>query len=322
MHFGGPVDGFETVRSIERPYSVVHHLRVRSPSRPGLYLKHYRALPGEPPDLMERQVSSEYSQMLRAHKGLADRDTLAAPRPIAAFPDLHVFVAAEAGGTSLRGLMRRASVWERDGRRLARALRGAGAWLQAYQGLPVTAEPLDPGKMRSYTEFRLGRLRAARHRVVTDRDLDRLRGALEHWLAQLRAEDLSPFQVHGDFNPENVLVHEGRITVIDYSQAHAGARYYDLVQMYLQVERLKARLSFPRGLAARIQQALLDGYGQPAVTSEPLFRLLVIEQLACYLRRITERPPRRAMLTPRTYLRRKRTDSFRTLERLGILEPA
>jgi hypothetical protein len=143
------------------------------------------------------------------------------------------------------------------GRELARGLHALGAALAA---LHATAPPARPGFDR------LAPHRLARAASVIARARPQAGGPAARLLVAL-LEDPAPAGptafVHGDANPRNAFVHDGRVMLIDFEDASAGPAAADLGRLLagLHAARVLGRVSVAEQRA--FGAALLAGYGRP-----------------------------------------------------------
>lgn len=322
-YFGSPVLRVEAIRIVQRVFSTLARMRIETAAESTqVYVKRVHAATGEPDEHVRSRVVREYAQTRRAYEALKAQDGFAAIRPLAVFPDLHVFVAEAAGGETLQSLVRRGArplARSSDTDALARVVRRIGRWLRAYQSLKISGGALSLTEARDYVRVRMDRLCDGERTVFAPGDRTRMLDAFDRWALELEADDLEPVQLHADFNPENILVDGDQIAVLDFSEAHPGLRLADVVHLYLHLERLKTRLRFSEAAVARLQSELLAGYGEPDMLATPLARMLVLQQAAAYLVLLTNQCPPHVAWARRPYLRLKRYQTFQMLERLGVL---
>lgn len=324
QYFGSSAVDAELLETLQRAFSTVIHVRVRgSTSSRAIYIKRYRAAPGEDAAQLHHRVEWEFERTLEAYERLAGLPCFAPLRPLAAFPDLDVIVTEEAGGCSLQRLLARGALrWtSHSGRsRLENLLERIGAWIREYQAIGERdGAPIPLEDVRRYLEHRLDRVCAASPAGFDAADRERVLRACDRAAAALAPADLEVVAVHADFNPENILIDGHTICVLDFAEAHRGLRHGDFVHLYLHLERLKGRIrTAPRTVDA-LQAALQRGYGDTTALEQPLLHLLMLQQAFAYLTEVTEQCRRLARLTRKSYVRVKQARTIATLERLHIL---
>jgi aminoglycoside phosphotransferase (APT) family kinase protein len=107
----------------------------------------------------------------------------------------------------------------------------SSGWIQT----DGSVEPFDFGDGRSFVE---SMLEHADVRTWIDADtaaaLRRIEAGHEHGQQSDKSE---PCLVHGDFNPTNILIHEGRVSgILDWEFAHAGNPYMDIGNLLRHTE--------------------------------------------------------------------------------------
>jgi hypothetical protein len=321
-YFGAPVLHVEPLGTVPRVFSTVLRLHVQTAeSSMVVFAKRFRPRDGEDDDRLRARVVREYEQTLLAYDGLRHAPGLGAVRPLAVFPDLHVLITEEVHGRTLRHLLARGAhhlARRRDVDHLAAVHEMVGRWVRAYEALERERAPVAIEKVRAYVQTRMDGLRATEGDVFSADDCERWVSAFDRCASQLTSEDLRPVRLHADFNPENIVVDNGRIIPIDFSEAQRGLRYADLLHLYLHVGRLQHGIRFSPPVVGELQRALMRGYGEPDMDRAPLFHIGILQQAAAYL--AGDQRPRWARLAPTAARRLQRRRTFRMLERLSILD--
>ena len=213
--------------------------------------------------------------------------------PIACLPDHFALVTEEAPGVPLDRLLKR--LWlARTPATLARirtTLGRLGQWVEAFQAAVPTKTTVARDR-REYLDVRLRRLVAAGGRAFDEVDRAAILSRFDRLAGAVPAAELELTAIHGDFCPSNVLVREDGVTVLDLAMTADGCRYHDLAHLYMHIGLLGRHLRLGQGVTGRLQAALLAGF-DPALTAEqPLFRLMVMQHVACHLVEATERVER------------------------------
>ncbi len=105
-------------------------------------------------------------------------------------------------------------------------------WLERQMSSPEVAHWLDEGRMA------------------------RLRRCVGAYEEVLRAFSADASLVHGDFNPSNLLVRDGRLVgVVDWEFAHAGTPMMDIGNLLRHVEDHPDRAGLEQGLRAGFEEA-------------------------------------------------------------------
>lgn len=224
------------------------------------------------------RVRREYEVLELLWRAMPREERFGRVRPVACLPEHRLIVMEEVRGQTLNQVLRaHGRGW--PSRRSLGILTGymelLGRWVRAFQD--VTRRPEDPApyldRLRSDVDD-LTRVLEARPRV-------RFTGSLaEAVRARARAVAGRPLPagvevtgVSGELSPENMLVRDGRLTVVDFGMYAAGLSTSDPAMLYQHLSTLAYRPWFrPRSVRA-LQRAFLEGYGRPDWLADPLFAL-------------------------------------------------
>lgn len=285
--FGAPVERIEPERVIHRAFSDV--LRARIATSRGsfvVYCKTFRSPAGDPTSIerLRFRVEREFRETARACAAFAGRPGYSPLEPVALYADLLTIVTREVQGdpfsTMLSRVARPWSLGSRD-----RALRAAslvGAWLRTYQAIEVDPQRLALDDLRDYVDARLSRLERERAGGFGPGRRSQIMAAFDASASRLEPRDLDAVPVHADFCPDNILVHDGVISVIDFAMAKRGLRYLDLSHLLIHLDFRRGPAWDRRALRA-VREALLAAYGEPEAPSAPGFRLAVLVHIAALM---------------------------------------
>lgn len=232
---------------------------------------------------LAQRVARDYEVTRNVYGRMPHERGLSVVKPIAVFPDLLAIVTEEAvGETLLRRLERDLPRW-RIGRfaSLERTLGQAGEWIRAFQSASAVGSGSDAGYVETYIDHRLCRLvshPAARFSPV---DRDAVLTMLRRDAAAVPSDQRVAVPIHADLALANILVDGSRITVLDFAMTAAGAVYHDVTHLYMQLGLLGLKPHYGMRAATRLQDALLEGFGG-APASAPLFRLMLLQHVACH----------------------------------------
>jgi hypothetical protein len=221
--------------------------------------------------------------------GAADVGTV---RPVACFPDLLTIVTEEASGEPLSRVLSRQATWLRSTEtidRLTTAAARIGGWVRSYQSLDQDRGRLSLADMRDYVDVRLLKLVRGRSGFGAA-DRRRALGYFDRVAGEVPEAELAAVRVHADLCPGNVLLHANGITVLDFSAAKRGAIYHDLAHMYMQIDLLRAKPFFRASVIQRLQRALLAGFDPGLDPACPMFRLMMLQHVACHFAGLVVRP--------------------------------
>ena len=137
-----------------------------------IFLKIYKPRPAvasERPMDMSQMVEGEFAATLRLHTALAERPGLAAPRPIAVFPQHLAILTEEVVGTPFDRVLR-AEGWRlRPSPMLGAIAARIGAWIREYQRVVAASGVLSLADQREYSR----RAASAHHAAHPDRGRSR-----------------------------------------------------------------------------------------------------------------------------------------------------
>jgi len=293
QYFGPDFVAVAPVRELERPFSTILQIRVDAQARTdNAFVKILKPRANTEAEIesMRQNVVKDFEMTSRVYQGLSRYPGLTAVRPIACFPEDLAIVTGQAAGQTLAELLTHAAGWPRKPaqERLVRAVRQAGAWIRAAQAALPQDREINIETVRAYFDRRLSEmmetspLRLTRHgRTAIERHRDRLID-----LALIDQGSRTGFPavwIHADFCPENVIVRDGRMTVLDFTMAKAGTVYHDVSHLYLGIESMTAKPWFRRSVVERLQTGLLDAFEPGLTPDRPLFALTLLQHVVCHL---------------------------------------
>jgi hypothetical protein len=300
---------------MERPFSTVLRVRVRMKGgEVGAFVKQLKTS-GTDLARMRRRVQREFDTTDRIYRVLAGDGGFSVVRPVACFPEALVLVTERASGVTLARFI---TGWRPvpASTRLERA-RGAGtrlgAWLRAFQDTACVNEGVSLDGLRSYLDVRLEQLLAAPCTGFTPDDRALMLARFDALADRVTAADLRCVPVHADLCPENVLVDEGRITVLDFSMAKTGTVFHDVSHLFMHLELLRMRRRVRGHVLDALERAMLQGYDPDLRPDRPLFALMLLQHVICHLAGLAERSPGATGRFRAWYLRRQLGRSFRLL---------
>lgn len=221
----------------------------RSPSR--LVVKTHTDRPGQsrPPGQRARHEFDVLTRLYRDAKA-----PLAVPRPVDLDEPAATVVMEECTGVALDALLREAR-WKGNAHERARAaMEAAGRWLSALQACTSgVAEPQEALRLwRDRVEADLARCRSVLGPTLTSRLADTAGVPAGSDGGQVVSR-------HGDFWPGNLLVDDGRVTVLDFEGFGPGLPCEDAAYFLAQAELFYDYPLIRRRFPA-LRQAFLSGF--------------------------------------------------------------
>jgi Phosphotransferase enzyme family len=306
LYFGSDVVAIEPRHVVGRPYVVGRPFsslaRVRVDTAAGAlgaYIKILKPRADTPREvaLMQQSVRRDFEMTCRVRTALSERPDLDAVPPIACFPDHLALVSGEVDGRTLSALLAgSAAGWPSSStmRRLLEHVHRIGCWLKATQEGVPPERAIDPDAMRVYLDKRLDDLEGGDSIRLTRSGrmaLESYRDRLIHEAGELR---LVPKWMHADFCPDNIIVGDGVVTVLDFMMAKSGTVYHDISHLYMHLDAMKAKPWFRPGVIDQLLRALLEGFEPGLDTNRPLFALLRLQHVICHLVSMQGAAPSRA----------------------------
>jgi phosphotransferase family enzyme len=305
QYFGDGRAVLRPVARLEGPFSSLLRLSVEGPSRQyHAFVKIFKprqAVPYEEPAETRQFVECEYDATLRLHTALSGHPGLMAPRPIAVFPDHLAIVTEEVEGAPFDTLLSRAGWRTRMGSGLAEVAARIGSWIRAFQTISSASGHLSLAEQRSYVD---DRLRYLTPRILSEQERAEALGIFDQ-LAGDVSPAVQPFvAIHADLCPTNILVTpDGGVTVLDFAMANSGTRFHDLTHLFLHFEFLRWRPRPYRRFVSDLQTALVRGFDPGASTSDPLFRLMLLQHVVCHVTLLADRAHGRFEQPIRSFVR-------------------
>ena len=308
QHFASTRVRMERRRLLVRPFSQVLEVDVEADGRTiGAFVKILRPRSDGVQELeaTRRNIAREFEVTAKVHGGFAPHAGLSTARPIACYPELLAMVTERVDGVSLQRLLARARGFPSEDslKALSTTTRAVGAWLKTFQALDGPDGHVFLDQIRNYLDKRLQPL-AEGH--VIDADLRvRLLRYFDDLARKVPLSDLASVPVHADFTPENVIIRDCDVNVLDFTMAKAGARYLDLSHMFMHVDLLKAKPWFRAGVVDALTAALVAGFDPLLRIDHPLFEVLLMQHIVCHLRQMQMDPPALPARLYAEFLRRR-----------------
>jgi aminoglycoside phosphotransferase (APT) family kinase protein len=298
----------EPRRLFVRPFSQVLEVDIEAGGRAiSAFVKILKPRSDGPQELeaTRRHIAREFEVMARVHEGFGAHSGLSTARPIACYPELLAMVTERVDGVPLHRLLARARGFPSKAvvEHLSGTMHQVGAWLRTFQALDDPDGRVSLDQMRGYLDKRLEPL--ANGGIIGGDVRVRLLGYFDDLARNVPPSDLASVPVHADFTPENVIVRDRDVSVLDFTMAKRGARYLDLSHMFMQVNLLKAKPWFRSAVIDALTSALIGGFDPLLRTDHPLFELLLLQHVVCQLRQMQLDPPALPSRIYAEFLRRR-----------------
>jgi hypothetical protein len=252
-----------------------------------------------------RNIAREFEVTAKVHGRFAPHAGLSTARPIVCYPELLAMVTERVDGIPLQRLLSRARGFPSGTalQSLCSTMRRVGAWLRTFQALDTSEGHVSLDQLRTYLDHRLQPL--ADGRVIGADVRDRVLRYFDDLARHVPPSDLEAVPVHADFTPENVIIRDGDVSVLDFTMAKPGGRYLDLSHMWMHVDQLKAKPWFRPAVVDALTSALVAGFDPLLRTDDPLFELFLLQQVVCHMRQMQQDPPALPARLYAEFLRRR-----------------
>lgn len=276
----------------ERKYSYVAKCKVQGLiADKGVYIKVHK-------NYYEKSQQELCDQILKNYKSHGDwyqkfqtSDRFGVVKPLFVLENQYILVTEEAEGTDLYHLIIDTSRYfpsKKEVLQLSQHLYNTGAWLRYFHSInPVENEKYSIDNLIEYMDTRLKILTAEKRRSFPPRYRERILSTVEKEKSFLREEELGLTLSHSDFNPGNIIVDNDRITVLDFGKTKKDSYLLDVSRFYHQLFLLTFKPQFRPGVIRKLQQSLLQGFGQPNANQLLIFKFLLIRHTLTHLVGIT-----------------------------------
>lgn len=214
-------------------------------------------------ELKLARLKTEFSVLQELSRLFADCQSLGVPRPVGLFPGLESIVTEECPGEPFgRLLSRGARRWSSEFGTAATACRLAGQWLRTFHAATADSEAvLDVQGLIDYCQFRIDYLVKTPTSGVTSALGQRVMRTIVRLANAGSGEAIKVAGCHNDFSPNNILVSDGRLFVIDFTMFDHQPIFFDLYSFWTNLELLKHDPQFSRRRLSRMQEEFLSSYG-------------------------------------------------------------
>lgn len=238
--------------------------------------------------LWQQRVETEYNVAKVIYDGFKRySQDYSCVRPVGCFPKSLTLVTEECPGQPFMRLLENKARFYPDAdtrETLARYCYLSGNWLRAFQELTKKSDSkFELDEMLEYVDRRL-------HRLVDHSAIpfdNRLRLGILAFIESQRSHisdiDRAISGVTGDFVPANVLVNDGKITVLDFGMFSYGSVYQDLAQYYQHMDFFRLKPIYRGVIISELQEEFLRGYHANWNKNKPLFTLF---RIRCIVNRL------------------------------------
>lgn len=288
----GKFHDVEILQRITRPFSFLARCRISGDldSRV-VYIKRYRNTRNKPPEIYRHKVEKDYHIARHWYEKFAGSQNYRVVKPVFMIPEKYISVTEESKGENLFQLVlndARFSPSPVKLTQLKRHLRNTGAWLRYKQSVfPEEAEQYSLDYLSEYMDVRLKILIEDKRRHFPAEYGDKILSFIEQKKPSVGEPEKVVTTSHSDFNPSNILVEGDIVTVLDFGRLVKESYLLDVGKLYFQLNLIKFKPQYQRKIIRQLQEALLEGFGDPDADRLMMFRLLTIRNILTHLSGIT-----------------------------------
>ena len=234
--------------------------------------------PGTPARIAEA-ITREFRALSRIEACAGGRLRGSFPLPLLALPDANALVMSKLPGVSLSAVLHRKAnrltgpFWRAH---LCDVAHRTGRWLAEFHEATRQAPILfDAVLYLNALDQSLEQLASAGLGPVARREIFE---QARHVSEKVSGCDASTAARHGDFLPQNIMVDDGRVAVVDFSDfSERGVIYEDIGDMVAYLSRLETDRFYSQASLAAIVRSFMAGYAYPF--SSDLLKLHVLKQM-------------------------------------------
>ena len=225
----------------------------------------------------EQQIRTEYDVLGKLYEYFDEHENVGVITPLICFPDCLAHVTLEAEGSKLSSLMGDAKVFGKteNFKKLLQSIRQVGRWLHLFQGFPSytihTAKEFDVNDVFSYCQIRLERLSQARPNEFTAQFCNQFMQVIQATGEGISFKNLEISCRHNDFGPNNILVSEEKLIVLDFGGFNYGPSCCDFIKFWSELEILRTSPFISHENIDSLQAAFLAGFGREFDIEDPTF---------------------------------------------------
>ena len=284
----GALQKIDITNTITRPYSHVVRCEISgNKGQENVFVKLYRNPKTKDINEMLDIIQRDYDLFDHWYRTFEKVPGHSVVRPVWVMPEEHMLATSEVKGRTLfdevvanGGLMRPGKQFDQ----LVKHFHNVGTWLGHFQQLSEPIDRLyDIENLIEYIHVRLGRLTERKDTRFPEAYCDKIAGFLERNKQKLTDEERRMSYTHNDFNLSNIMINGDDVTVLDFGAAKEESMYLDTSRFYHQLYLWSFKPNYRLKLVQQLQEAYLDGYGQPNADQNLLFRCFLIRHTLTHL---------------------------------------
>lgn len=272
----------------KRPYSVIYQLKLSSGNiEKMIYLK-------VPRDQAEsHKIKKEFDTLAYFYRRYKDHPRLHVVNPLTYYEDPPCLVTDMVEGEVLHNVIRKSARMfpTKDlYLLLIRYCEMSGKWLRLFQQMDIP-NGIAEFHLHDETNFILGQIdRCIANNLISTSTGRAVRDYVESVNNTLHGKHITVSNVHSDFIPVNIIIHQDSITVIDFSDFKSGAPYRDAASFLFALDCYRQNPLFVTLKIQSLKKAFLDGLGWNNVEDQAqIFNLFNVREILGHLLQISSR---------------------------------
>jgi hypothetical protein len=282
-YFNAKVLDFEILQFEERPASQIFKIKVLLElCNKNIFVKISRLCNNISIDELQKKIVREYEIGKMVYSNLCETTKYSAIKMIACFPEYYALITEECQGDSLSSIVIKYGKLYPDKQRcnyLKSVCYNCGLLLKNIQDTTGQEKIFDLYGLIEYIDIRLKKL-------VTDEmtifDEKMRQGILEYLRKQtvmVNKDDLRVAGAHGDFGPNNILVENQTVKIMDYADFQYSSIYQDITYFYQRLENFMHKPIFRPRTIHSLQDAFCQGYSSEIIINNPIFMMFRVRHV-------------------------------------------
>jgi hypothetical protein len=232
---------------------------------------------------LEKRIKREYDIASMLYQRLGNKhEVYTQVRYIACFPEYYTLVTEEALGSTLNSILIRYAKWYPSYDRLRyleKICYNCGILLKDIHSISYEDRLFELTELVEYIDIRLKKL-VVDTRTTFDEELrQRILKYLNAQIPKVSQKDLKVAGAHGDFGPNNILVENDIVKIMDFADFKSGSIYQDITYFYQRLENYMHKPIFRPYVIHRLQAAFCKGYDEDIDITSPIFVMFRIRHV-------------------------------------------
>ncbi|MDI6780498.1 MAG: phosphotransferase [bacterium] len=282
-YFKTKVLNFEILRFEERPASQLFNIKVLLDSgSKNIFVKISKLRSNISIDDLQKEIAMEYEIGKMVSDHLYETNKYSAIKMIVCFPEYYALVTEECQGDLLNSIIIKHGKLYPNKQRcnyLKSICYNCGLLLKNIHDTTLQDEIFDLHELIEYIDIRLKKS-VVDERIVFDEKMRQ--GILKYLRKQIpmiSKDDLRVVGTHGDFGPNNILIENQTVKIMDYADFQYDSMYQDITYFYQRLENLMHNPIFRPVTIHALQDAFCQGYSSEIIINKPIFMMFRVRHV-------------------------------------------